>query len=105
MISFDQFWSVLVSFGQFWSVLVNLQIRYNLFTINYSPVSLGAGDAQRRGAPGGEARAEEGRAPCAAAGPAGGDPVGVPAGRVRGRGGREAMFFLTFRLTFLLTSA
>ena len=36
LISFGQFWSVLVSFGQFWSVLNSLEIRYNLFTINYS---------------------------------------------------------------------
>ena len=52
MISFGQFWSVLVSFGQFWSVLNSLEIRYNLFTINYSLVSLG--DAQGAGAAAGD---------------------------------------------------
>ena len=36
LISFGQFWSVLVSFGQFWSVLNSLEIRYNLFTINFA---------------------------------------------------------------------
>ena len=37
--SFGEFWSVLVSFGQFWSVLNSLEIRYNLFTINFANVA------------------------------------------------------------------